>query len=83
MQVNAKTPKQIGQAIRRFRRAAGLTQAQLAEKAGLWQETISNIENGSPGTKLETICDLLYVLGLEIIIAPKRNYTPEEIAELF
>ncbi len=83
MQVNTRTPKQIGQAIRRFRRAAGLTQAELAEKARLWQETVSNIENGSPGAKLETICDLLSALGLEIIIAPKRQYTAEEIAELF
>lgn len=83
MQVIARTPKQIGQAIRRFRRASGMKQAELGEKAGLWQETVSKVENGSDGTKLETLCDLLAVLDLEITISPKRKFSPEELAEIF
>lgn len=60
-----------------------MTQGELGEQAGLWQETVSKVESGSAGTKLETLCDLLAVLDLEINIAPKRKYTPEDLAEIF
>ena len=44
----ARDPKQIGNLVRRARKRCGLSQAQLGEKAGLRQATISQIETGHP-----------------------------------
>ena len=79
----ARTPKQIGAAIRRARRATGLSQAQLGEKAGVWQETVSKIENGVGGTKIDTVFDLLAALDLEIQIAPRSKGSAAEIEDVF
>ena len=69
----ARTPKDIGHAIRQARTARQMTQKQLAVDSGVWQETISKIENGSPGTKLETIFDLCAALGLELVITDRSK----------
>mgnify|MGYP003656335963 CR=1 FL=1 len=47
----ARTPNDIGHAIRQARKAKKLTQKELAERSGVWQETISKVENGLSGTK--------------------------------
>lgn len=64
----ARTPNDIGHALRLARKQQELSQQALATKSGVWQETISKIENGSPGTRLETIFDLCAALNLEISI---------------
>jgi len=82
MQNYARTPKQIGAILRRLRRLSHLSQGSLGESAGLWQETISKVENGSGSTKLETLCDILAALDLEIIIAPRRKSSPVDTEDL-
>lgn len=62
----ARTPKDIGHALRAARKHRQWSQQTLAARSGVWQETISKIENGSPGTRMETICDLLAALDLEL-----------------
>lgn len=51
----ARNPKQIGNIMQRARKRHSWNQAQLGDKAGLRQETISLIETGNPAAKLETI----------------------------
>lgn len=77
----ARTPKQIGNLIRRTRKKSGLNQAQLADLSGLRQETISLIETGNPATRLETILAVLAALNLEFQIVPrsKGNASIEDI----
>jgi HTH-type transcriptional regulator / antitoxin HipB len=67
----ARSPEQLGNAIRRARKKRGMSQSELGEKAGLRQETISLIENGNPAAKLETILAVLSALGLELHINPR------------
>ena len=67
----ARTPKQIGNLVRRARRKRGLSQTQLGDEAGLRQETISLIETGNPAAKLETILAVLAALELEFRIMPR------------
>ncbi|MDR0354643.1 MAG: helix-turn-helix domain-containing protein [Deltaproteobacteria bacterium] len=53
--------KQVGQAIARQRKLARLTQAQVAEKLGIENETLSRIETGArPASlsRLEQLSDL-------------------------
>lgn len=73
----ARTPKDIGYSIRRVRKKRKLSQQELASKSGVWQETISKIENGSPGTKLETIFDICAALDLELIVANRSKGNSE------
>ncbi|MEQ9447660.1 MAG: helix-turn-helix domain-containing protein, partial [Rhodospirillaceae bacterium] len=62
----ARTPAQIGNAVRRARKKRGWSQTDLGTAAGLRQETISLIETGHGAAKLETILGVLSALGLEL-----------------
>ena len=83
MENYARTPKQIGQALQRIRHRSHLTQGELGVRSGLWQETISKVESGVGGTKLETFCDILAALDLELMIIPRRKSTPSDIEDMF
>ena len=69
----ARTPRQIGNLIRRARKQRGWSQTRLGEKAGLRQETISLIETGNPATKLETMLTLLPRLILNFRLRPLKE----------
>lgn len=79
----ARTPKQIGNLIRRARKAQGLNQTRLGEKTGLRQETISLIETGNPAARLDTILAVLAALDLEFRIAPRSRAKPGDIEDIF
>ena len=66
MQNLVRTPKNLGHAIRQARREKNWTQAELATRSGVWQETISKAEAGKGGTKLDTIFALLAALDVEM-----------------
>lgn len=78
----ARTPKQIGNALRAARRSKGLTQSELAALSGQRQELISRIESGSPGTAISAICALLAALGLEFAVGPRSAAAPD-IEDIF
>lgn len=69
----ARSSQQIGNAIQRVRKQLNLSQRELGEKAGLWQETISKIENGNSDTKVGTLLAVLTALDLELQIAPRSK----------
>ena len=79
----ARTPKQIGNLVRRTRKKRGWSQTELGNKSGLRQETISLIETGNPATKLETILTVLAALDLEFRAAPRSKGQASDIEELF
>ena len=83
MEQIARTPKQIGDAIRRQRRKLGLNQAALGEKTNLRQATISTVESGEAGTQLRTLFDLLAALDLELVVRPRGKATADAIEDLF
>ena len=57
-----RSPKLLGEALRRARRAAGLTQTELGQRTNLRQATISSLENGE-GATLDTVFAVLPVNG--------------------
>ena len=69
----ARDAKQIGQALRRRRKALGLTQAQVGEKAQLRQETVSKLESGRPGVPLQIMLAVLQALDLELVIRDRSK----------
>ncbi|HEX4355365.1 MAG TPA: helix-turn-helix transcriptional regulator, partial [Polyangiales bacterium] len=56
---DATADRNIGAAVRRFRLSAGMTQAQLADAAGVATETLSRIETGRMTTISLALCDRL------------------------
>lgn len=79
----ARTPKQLGEALKRERRKQGITQMDLGKKTTLRQATISAVENGEPGTHLRTICDMMAVLGLEFVIRRRDEGKTKSIEDIF
>jgi transcriptional regulator with XRE-family HTH domain len=58
--------ERLGQRIARQRKAAGLTQAELAEKVNVQPETISRVETGIRAASLELLGHLAEALELEL-----------------
>jgi len=66
-----RSARQLGAFFREARVQKGMTQQALSDLSGTGQKTISQIENGNEGAKLETVFRLLAVLGLEIRFSPR------------
>lgn len=56
----------LGAAIRRTRKAHGLTQSQLAGLAGTGLRFVSELERGKPNVALDKVLAVLAVLGLRL-----------------
>lgn len=67
----------LGRAIHDARRARGLSQASLAERAGVTQATVSNIERDVTPPGLDTVLRLLAVLRLELFVQPRPDRAPD------
>ncbi|HET9963346.1 MAG TPA: helix-turn-helix domain-containing protein [Nitrospiraceae bacterium] len=78
-----RSAKQLGTLIHNERVRRNLSQQELADLAGTGQKTISHVENGKEGTKLETIFGLLAALDLEIQLAPRRKGPEKSIGDIF
>ncbi len=68
-----RLPSQLGAIIHSERLRRNMTQQQLADLIGKQQKTISAIENGSDGTKLETLLSVIAKLDLDLRIVPRRR----------
>lgn len=77
----ARSPEQIGNAIRRARKKRGMNQSELAAKTGLRQAKISHIERGHPAARMETILAVLSALDLEFQIGKRTSFNPYAIAK--
>ncbi|MEO5937454.1 MAG: helix-turn-helix transcriptional regulator [Sphingomonas sp.] len=75
----------FGARLRRYRRKQSLTQAELAERAGLGRETISRIESGKVQPKPGTLDEILRVLGLDMgkVAVRGRNGRTKRVARYF
>jgi transcriptional regulator with XRE-family HTH domain len=73
---------EAGRLIRKRRLAHGLTQKQLAIRAGTTQAAISCIERGSVSPSVATVQRLFYVLGEEIELSVKRMESDLHAAHL-
>jgi transcriptional regulator with XRE-family HTH domain len=67
----AAAQKQFGRRLREARLAAGLTQAQLAELAGVNAPHLSEIERGLQNIRMKTMVALARVVGMDIDVVLK------------
>jgi HTH-type transcriptional regulator/antitoxin HipB len=83
MDTIARTAKQLGAALRRFRRQKGFTQRSLGELMHARQATVSKLEGGEQGTQVGVVFDALTALDLELVVRPRSKASEEQIEELF
>ena len=77
----------IGERIAVFRRAAGMTQAQLAEQLGSTGSVVSRVETGRELASMQRLIEITDVLGVELhdliaTVASKGDPREAEIAEI-
>ena len=72
-------PKTLASVIRKHRKAANLSQMQLAEMAGVGKTVVFDIEKGKETVKLDTLRKILKILNIKVqLISPLLN---EQIQE--
>lgn len=77
-----RLPSQFGAAIQSARIARNMTQQQLAARIGKHQKTISAIENGNAGTKLDTLLMVIAALELDLQLVDRQR-DDHDIADIF
>ena len=76
MDVTKEFLREMGKRISKFRKETGLTQAELAEKAGVTPQTISTCETGSKALKpwnIVKICSALDVSADNLLCGKASN----------
>lgn len=71
MEVIARTPAQLGAALKSARIRRGLSQTDAASSVGLKQKTVSSLENIGAKTSVETLYKMLSALDLELVVREK------------
>jgi HTH-type transcriptional regulator / antitoxin HipB len=61
-------PNTLGAIIRNHRKAAGLSQIQLSELAGIGKTVIFDIEKGKETVQLDTLRKILSVLNIKVTL---------------
>jgi HTH-type transcriptional regulator/antitoxin HipB len=67
------SPSELAEFARDHRSQKKLSQAEVSDRVGLRQKTVSAFESNPEGTKLETFFRLLSALDLELQIVPKED----------
>jgi y4mF family transcriptional regulator len=65
-----RTNKELADAVRAAREAAGLTQASLAERAKVGLKFLYELESGKDTLRTDKVLDVLEVLGLRLQVTP-------------
>lgn len=82
MESIARTPVQLGNCIRQRRRELGLTQEKLADKIGVRQRTVSDLE-ATAAARIDTLLRALGALDLELVVRPRTKGSHRDIERMF
>ncbi|WP_283130141.1 type II toxin-antitoxin system antitoxin HipB [Enterovibrio norvegicus] len=75
------SPQQLANQLKLFRTKQKLTQAELAQRVGLKQATISSFENRPETTQLKTVFKIIQAIGVKMDITAKGETLPEQTDE--
>ncbi len=73
------TVLEIARAVRATRSAAGVSQRELGQRAGLTQAQISRFEAGLVNPRLSSLVELARGIGVEVMLVP-RDAVPAALA---
>lgn len=71
MTQNSETLRDLGRMLHIARKSVGLTQEQVAERAGIARPNYRNIENGSVAARATTLINVARALGMELMLIPQ------------
>jgi HTH-type transcriptional regulator / antitoxin HipB len=81
MEFTARTPQQLGEILRGFRRHKHLTQAQAGRAVGLLPKTVHALEQNTEHSSLASFYKLLSSLDLELLICEKAHPSAAQSAD--
>jgi len=73
-----RTTEQLPQLLKAFRKNAGLTQADVALRLGVTQQTVSALERNAEAVSAERLMRLLNILGVEWVLRT-RSASPSDL----
>lgn len=76
MDTIARTPQQLGQALRARRAKLKLSQTDVGTKVGIKQDTVSMLEIHTSSSTVETLFKAISALGLELVVRDKARSAP-------
>jgi y4mF family transcriptional regulator len=68
------SPLDLGLLLKQFRSSLDLTQADISGLANTGNRFVIELERGKETVQLNKVFDVLEVLGLEMVIQPKRSF---------
>ncbi|MDP3620338.1 MAG: transcriptional regulator [Polynucleobacter sp.] len=68
------SPLDLGLLLKHFRGSLNLTQADISGLANTGNRFVVELERGKETVQLNKVFDVLEVLGLEMVIQPKRSF---------
>lgn len=71
----------LGKQLKSLRKAYGLTQKDLAQKAGVSFSFINGVENGKTSMRLEVFNHVLELLGCELTIVDQKTQKIIEVSK--
>ena len=72
------SPENLGKVLKLYRKNQGLTQVEAGSKFNLPQKTVSTIEAGTAGIRLDTAFKYMSALGLEMHLEPRNKPSADE-----
>ncbi len=68
--VRLESPDDIGALVRRVRKAAGMTQTELAGSGGIGLRFVVDLEKGKPTCEVGKVLHVLKMLGIALVATP-------------
>jgi HTH-type transcriptional regulator / antitoxin HipB len=72
-----RTADQLPGLLQSFRKAAGLTQADVASRLGITQQTLSALERNATAVSAARLMKLLSILGVELVLRRPSSASPK------
>ena len=69
--------RKLGETVRTHRKAAGLTQHQLADMAGIGRSTVFEIEKGRSSVQIGNVLAVLSVLTIRVELSSRLETAPD------
>jgi HTH-type transcriptional regulator/antitoxin HipB len=77
------TSEHFSPLLQGFRRQAGLTQAEMAKRLGVTQQTLSAFERGAENASVGRVLEYLSILGVDLVLRQSQNERPADSAPEF
>lgn len=75
-----RTTEQLPQLLKAFRKTAKLTQADVALRLGVTQQTVSAMERNAETVSAERLMKLMSILGVDLVLRARNSTSAQSTA---